>query len=83
MIMIKHIFANMLFSFAYVILGDRMKKLGIICLGLFLLFPYSVQAISTSATSSILVDMDSGRIIYENNSHEVRSVASISNIMTT
>lgn len=82
MIMIKHIFANMLFSFAYVILGDRMKKLGIICLGLFLLFPYSVQAISTSATSSILVDMDSGRIIYENNSHEVRSVASISKIMT-
>lgn len=80
--MIKHIFANMLFSFAYVILGDRMKKLGIICLGLFLLFPYSVQAISTSATSSILVDMDSGRIIYENNSHEVRSVASISKIMT-
>ena len=82
MIMIKHIFANMLFSFAYVILGDRMKKLGIICLGLFLLFPYSVQAISTSATSSILMDMDSGRIIYENNSHEVRSVASISKIMT-
>ncbi len=80
--MIKHIFANMLFSFAYVILGDRMKKLGIICLGLFLLFPYSVQAISTSATSSILMDMDSGRIIYENNSHEVRSVASISKIMT-
>lgn len=82
MIMIKHIFANMLFSFAYVILGDRMKKLGIICLGLFILFPYSVQAISTSATSSILMDMDSGRIIYENNSHEVRSVASISKIMT-
>lgn len=80
--MIKHIFANMLFSFAYVILGDRMKKLGIICLGLFILFPYSVQAISTSATSSILMDMDSGRIIYENNSHEVRSVASISKIMT-
>lgn len=80
--MIKHIFANMLFSFAYVILGDRMKKLEIICLGLFLLFPYSVQAISTSATSSILMDMDSGRIIYENNSHEVRSVASISKIMT-
>ena len=80
--MIKHIFANMLFSFAYVILGDRMKKLGIICLGLFPLFPYSVQAISTSATSSILMDMDSGRIIYENNSHEVRSVASISKIMT-
>ena len=80
--MIKHIFANMLFSFAYVILGDRMKKLEIICLGLFLLFPYSVQAISTSATSSILMDMDSGRIIYGNNSHEVRSVASISKIMT-
>ncbi len=60
-----------------------MKKLGILLLTTIFLLPSSVQAIGTSATSSILMDMDSGRIIYENNIHEVRSVASISNIMTT
>ena len=60
-----------------------MKKLGILLLTTIFLLPSSVQAIGTSATSSILMDMDPGRIIYENNIHEVRSVASISNIMTT
>ena len=59
-----------------------MKKLGILLLTTIFLLPSSVQAIGTSATSSILMDMDSGRIIYENNIHEVRSVASISKIMT-
>ena len=59
-----------------------MKKLGIILLTFIFLLPSSVQAITTSATSSILMDMDSKRIIYENNIHEVRSVASISKIMT-
>lgn len=60
-----------------------MKKLEILLLTIIFLLPSSVQAIGTSATASILMDMDSKRIIYENNIHEVRSVASISNIMTT
>ena len=47
-----------------------------------MLFPSSLQAITTSATSAILMDMDSKRILYAKNIHEVRSVASISKIMT-
>jgi D-alanyl-D-alanine carboxypeptidase len=42
----------------------------------------SAKAISTQATSSILMDLDSGRILYSNNIHEIRSVASISKVMT-
>ena len=46
------------------------------------LFIGNVKAIDTSATSSILMDMDSNRILYAENIHNVRSVASISKIMT-
>lgn len=49
---------------------------------LILLFPMCVKAIETSATSAILMDMDSGRILYGKNINNVRSVASISKIMT-
>lgn len=57
-----------------------MKK--IIILFLILLCPLTTHAYSTSATSAILMDTDNRRIIYEANSSEVRSVASISKIMT-
>ncbi len=50
-----------------------MKKL----LFLLLLLPLKVKASST-----IVMDIDSHRILYSNNIHEVRSVASISKIMT-
>lgn len=56
-----------------------MKK---ILISLFLLIPINIKAIDTSATSSILMDIDSNRILYEENVHNVRSVASISKIMT-
>ena len=46
------------------------------------LFIGNVKAIDTSATSAILMDMDSNRILYAENIHKVRSVASISKIMT-
>ena len=49
---------------------------------LILLIPISVKGIDTSARSAILMDIDSNRILYEKNIHEVRSVASISKIMT-
>lgn len=49
---------------------------------LFLFIPINVCAIETSARSAILMDTDSNRILYEKNIHEVRSVASISKIMT-
>ena len=57
-----------------------MKKLIVICI--MLLFPVSILAIDTSATSAILVDTDSGRILYSKDIHNRRSVASISKIMT-
>ena len=56
-----------------------MKKLLLLFI---LLFPISIKAIDTSATSAILMDMDSNRILYAKNIHNVRSVASISKIMT-
>lgn len=58
-----------------------MRKLFILLMILFL-FPFKVVAFSSSATSTILMDMDSGRILYGNNIHTKRSVASISKIMT-
>lgn len=58
-----------------------MKKI-IAILILFLCFPYSVFSYSTSANCAILMDQDSGRIIYSKNINTVRSVASISKIMT-
>lgn len=56
-----------------------MKKIFFI---LILIFPIKILAISTSARSAILMDTDSNRILYEKNINEVRSVASISKIMT-
>ena len=56
-----------------------MKKIFFILL---LIFPINILAISTSARSAILMDTDSNRILYEKNINEVRSVASISKIMT-
>ena len=56
-----------------------MKKIFFLLL---ILIPIPVKAIETSARSAILMDIDSNRILYEKNIHEVRSVASISKIMT-
>jgi D-alanyl-D-alanine carboxypeptidase len=42
----------------------------------------TVYAVSTSATSAILMDMDGGRILYAEDIHNQRSVASISKVMT-
>ena len=56
-----------------------MKKL---LLFLILLIPIKVFGIDTSARSAILMDIDSNRILYEENINEKRSVASISKIMT-
>ena len=58
-----------------------MKKIYFL-LAFLLFFPFKVNALSTSATSAILMDMDSNRILYAKDIHNVRSVASISKIMT-
>ena len=57
-----------------------MKK--IIILFLILLIPFKIKAYGSSATSTILMDTDNNRIIYADNIHSIRSVASISKIMT-
>ena len=68
--------------FSYITLGDIMKKifLFIIIFGLF--FITKVKAFDSSASSAILMDLDSKRIMYAKDIHKVRSVASISKIMT-
>ena len=57
-----------------------MKKILLI---LVLIFPLKIFAIETSASSAILMDTDNNTIIYQKNIHTVRSVASISKIMTS
>lgn len=69
--------------FSYSFIGDNiMKKLFKLILLILSSFPLKSLAISTSARSAILMDTDSNRILYAENIHEVRSVASISKIMT-
>jgi len=58
-----------------------MKK--IICLlFLLLLLPLNVSALSDSGHNSIIMDMDSGRILYQKNSNSKHLIASITKIMT-
>lgn len=39
-------------------------------------------AVSTSASSAILMDLDSGRVLYEHNADDIRLIASITKLMT-
>lgn len=57
-----------------------MKK--IISFILLFIIPINVFAIADTSKSSILVDMNSGRILYEKNSREQRLIASTTKIMT-
>lgn len=59
-----------------------MKKFVLVILVMFMLIPIKVNAFDSSASSAILMDMDSLRILYSKDIHNVRSVASISKIMT-
>ena len=66
------------FFYLIELIGEFMKKL----LLLLLLVPINVKAYSSYATSTVLMDMDSNDVIYANNMHQIRSIASISKIMT-
>ena len=50
---------------------------------IFLLILIIIFPINVFASSTIVMDNDSGRILYENNSNERRLIASTTNIMTT
>lgn len=39
-------------------------------------------AVSTSASSAILMDLDSGRVLHEHNADDIRLIASITKLMT-
>ncbi len=58
------------------------KKVVISLMLVFFLFPISSFALGESAKSVILMDMDSGRILYQKNKDEPRLIASITKIMT-
>lgn len=68
--------------FSYNFVGEIMKKFLTLFTALIFIFPFQIKAFETSATSAILIDMDSGRILYSKDIHTQRSVASISKIMT-
>ncbi len=57
-----------------------MKK---ILLLLLLLIPINVFAINIPSKSAILIDQDSGRVLYSKNIDEKRLIASTTKIMTT
>ncbi len=58
-----------------------MRKKILFFLFILCLFPFPVFA-EDSARSSIIMDLDSGRILYQKNAHEKRLIASITKIMT-
>ena len=45
-------------------------------------FPLHVQAMDLSASSAVLMDAGTGRVLYERNAHEPRMIASITKLMT-
>lgn len=45
-------------------------------------FPVPAQAMDLSASSAVLMDAGSGRVLYEYNAHEPRMIASITKLMT-
>ena len=59
-----------------------MKRILIVFILISFIYPLKIRAFQTSATSAILMDMDSQKIIYSKDIHNKRSVASISKIMT-
>ena len=60
-----------------------MKKIIFTVILLILFIPINVFGLSVTASSAILMDMDSGRILYSKDVHNPRLIASITNIMTT
>lgn len=59
-----------------------MKKYIIIMVFLVMLFPKNTMAIEDTSKSSIVMDLNSGRILYSKNPNQQRLIASITKIMT-
>lgn len=48
----------------------------------FLCYSRNIQALTTSAQSVVLMELESGRVLYEKNAHEERLIASITKLLT-
>lgn len=59
----------------------RVAAFGALC-ALFLASSVSAGALSTSAAGAVLMDADSGRVLYGQNAHDPRPIASITKLMT-
>ena len=60
----------------------RFLTFGLALAVLYSIFPCQVSAVSTSASSAILVDVDSGRVLYEQNADAKMRIASTTKILT-
>lgn len=60
-------------------MGDYMKK---IIVFLILLIPFNIKAFESDGQCTMLMEMSNNRILFAENMHTIRSVASISKIMT-
>ena len=63
-------------------MSDRVFRRGLCCLVLLALLTGRAAALGTSAAAAILVERESGRVLYEENADEKRLIASITKIMT-
>lgn len=54
----------------------------LLCFSVTVIMPTAAQAVGTSASSAVLMEADSGRILYEENADEERLIASITKLMT-
>ena len=66
-------------------MSDLLKKTAACALAVWMVlwaFPLRAEAVSTSATSAILVDVDSGRVLYEHNADAKMLIASTTKILT-
>ncbi len=59
-----------------------MKKIVLVILMLLIFCPVKVRAVTVTGSSAVLMDIDSGRILYQKNPDEKRLIASITKIMT-
>ena len=63
-------------------MGVTFLKRLLFLLAAIMLLPVPAQAVSTQASSAILMDGESGRVLYEQNIHQPRLIASITKLMT-
>lgn len=59
-----------------------LKKGLLILTVVFFMLPINIFAFTDTSRSSVVMDIDSGRILYQKNMNEKRLIASITKIMT-